>query len=201
MGDGSAPQGWAEPPLLPHLGSGAPPPTAAGEVTPRGNRDRAWKVGGHGHEERLVSSWAVPCFRGRRQWPSGPALSPPTPPTDLGDRFPRNPKPPWSSHSRCMACWTVGCPPSPPHHGGDMPQGGHPGPASGSYPKQHLFRGDCSRFQNRFSFPTTPSSLSPDYGVRPKHPSPRGPRPLLSPAQQRKREDPDMAEYYFDTRL
>ncbi|KAB0391797.1 hypothetical protein E2I00_014329, partial [Balaenoptera physalus] len=29
----------------------------------------------------------------------------------------------------------------------------------------------------------------------------RGPRPLLSRAQQRKRDGPDMAEYYYDARL
>ncbi|XP_047631865.1 protein Frey isoform X1 [Phacochoerus africanus] len=40
-----------------------------------------------------------------------------------------------------------------------------------------------------------------DYGVRPKHPWPRGPRPLLSRAQQRKRDGPDMAEYYYDAHL
>ncbi|KAG8519548.1 putative protein C11orf94 [Galemys pyrenaicus] len=44
------------------------------------------------------------------------------------------------------------------------------------------------------------SGLVDDYGVRPKHPWPRGPRPLLSQAQQRKRDGPDMAEYY-DTQL
>uniref|UniRef100_H0XSV7 Frey regulator of sperm-oocyte fusion 1 n=1 Tax=Otolemur garnettii TaxID=30611 RepID=H0XSV7_OTOGA len=41
-------------------------------------------------------------------------------------------------------------------------------------------------------------------GVRPKHPwprGPRGPRPLLSQAQQRKRDGPDMAEYYYDAHL
>ncbi|XP_025734302.1 protein Frey 1 isoform X2 [Callorhinus ursinus] len=42
------------------------------------------------------------------------------------------------------------------------------------------------------------SGLVDDYGVRPKHPWPRGPRPLLSRAQQRKRDGPDMAEYYYD---
>ncbi|XP_061057622.1 protein Frey 1 [Eubalaena glacialis] len=45
------------------------------------------------------------------------------------------------------------------------------------------------------------SGLVDDYGVRPKHPWPRGPRPLLSRAQQRKRDGPDMAEYYYDARL
>ncbi|KAF6102383.1 hypothetical protein HJG60_001648 [Phyllostomus discolor] len=45
------------------------------------------------------------------------------------------------------------------------------------------------------------SGLLDDYGIRPKHPLSRGPRPLLSQAQQRKREDPDMADYYYDTRL
>ncbi|XP_075401951.1 protein Frey 1 [Tenrec ecaudatus] len=44
-------------------------------------------------------------------------------------------------------------------------------------------------------------SLPSDYGVRPKHPWPRGPRPLLSRAQQRKRDGPDMAEYYYDAHL
>ncbi|CAK6449473.1 unnamed protein product [Pipistrellus nathusii] len=42
--------------------------------------------------------------------------------------------------------------------------------------------------------------LLDDYGIQPKHPRPRGPRPLLPRAQQRKRDGPDMAEYYFDTR-
>ncbi|XP_066893185.1 protein Frey 1 isoform X1 [Kogia breviceps] len=55
--------------------------------------------------------------------------------------------------------------------------------------------------QNRFSLPLTPSSLSLDYGVRPKHPGPRGPRPLLSRAQQRKRDGPDVAEYSYDAHL
>ncbi|XP_004264471.2 protein Frey [Orcinus orca] len=40
------------------------------------------------------------------------------------------------------------------------------------------------------------SGLVDDYGVRPKHPWPRRPRPLLSRAQQRKRAGPDVAEYY-----
>ncbi|XP_022447882.1 uncharacterized protein C11orf94 homolog [Delphinapterus leucas] len=40
------------------------------------------------------------------------------------------------------------------------------------------------------------SGLVDDYGVRPKHPWPRRPRPLLSWAQQRKRDGLDMAEYY-----
>ncbi|MBZ3882284.1 Peroxisomal membrane protein PEX16 [Sciurus carolinensis] len=43
--------------------------------------------------------------------------------------------------------------------------------------------------------------LVANYGVRPKHPWPRGPRPLLSQAQQRKRDGPDMAEYYYDAHL
>ncbi|VFV45854.1 uncharacterized protein c11orf94, partial [Lynx pardinus] len=45
------------------------------------------------------------------------------------------------------------------------------------------------------------SGLVDDYGIRPKHPWPRGPRPLLSQAQQRKRDGPDMAEYYYDAHL
>ncbi|KAB1272990.1 Peroxisomal membrane protein PEX16 [Camelus dromedarius] len=43
--------------------------------------------------------------------------------------------------------------------------------------------------------------LVTNYGVRPKHPWPRGPQPLLSRAQQRKRDGPDMAEYYYDAHL
>lgn len=43
--------------------------------------------------------------------------------------------------------------------------------------------------------------LSLDYGIRPKHPWPRGPRPLLAQAQQRKRDGPDMAEYDYDAHL
>ncbi|XP_039082766.1 uncharacterized protein C11orf94 homolog [Hyaena hyaena] len=45
------------------------------------------------------------------------------------------------------------------------------------------------------------SGLVDDYGVRPKHPWPRGPRPLLAQAQQRKRDGPDMAEYDYDAHL
>ncbi|XP_016059464.1 PREDICTED: uncharacterized protein C11orf94 homolog [Miniopterus natalensis] len=45
------------------------------------------------------------------------------------------------------------------------------------------------------------SGLLDDYGIRPKHPWPRGPQPLLSQAQQRKRDGPDMAEYYFNMPL
>ncbi|XP_054296435.1 protein Frey 1 isoform X1 [Pongo pygmaeus] len=45
------------------------------------------------------------------------------------------------------------------------------------------------------------SGLVDDYGILPKHPWPRGPRPLLSGAQQRKRDGPDLAEYYYDAHL
>ncbi|KAI5183895.1 protein Frey 1 [Manis pentadactyla] len=45
------------------------------------------------------------------------------------------------------------------------------------------------------------SSLEDDYGVRPKHPWPQGSRPLLSKAQQRKRDGPDMAEYFYNAHL
>ncbi|XP_076785411.1 protein Frey 1 isoform X2 [Arvicanthis niloticus] len=45
------------------------------------------------------------------------------------------------------------------------------------------------------------SGLVDDYGVRPKHPWPSGPRPLLSQAQQRKRDGPNMADYYYDVNL
>lgn len=45
------------------------------------------------------------------------------------------------------------------------------------------------------------SGLVDDYGLRPKHPRPGGPRPLLSQAQQRKRDGPNMADYYYDVNL
>ncbi|GAB1286595.1 Uncharacterized protein C11orf94 homolog [Apodemus speciosus] len=45
------------------------------------------------------------------------------------------------------------------------------------------------------------SGLVDDYGLRPKHPWPGGPRPLLSQAQQRKRDGPNMADYYYDVNL
>ncbi|XP_008568744.1 PREDICTED: uncharacterized protein C11orf94 homolog [Galeopterus variegatus] len=51
-------------------------------------------------------------------------------------------------------------------------------------------------FSAPLQVPQPLSGLVDDYGVRPKHPRPRGPRPLLSQAQQRKRDGPDMAEYY-----
>ncbi|XP_045664705.1 uncharacterized protein C11orf94 homolog [Ursus americanus] len=76
-------------------------------------------------------------------------------------------------------------------------RGGHPRPASGSFhPKQHR-SGVISAESPCHPHPL----LSLDYGVRPKHPWPRGPRPLLSRAQQRKRDGPDMAEYYYDAHL
>ncbi|XP_073760796.1 protein Frey 1 isoform X1 [Callorhinus ursinus] len=72
--------------------------------------------------------------------------------------------------------------------------GGAPTSSRGDFSSQTaLFWGDLGRF------PCHPHPLlSLDYGVRPKHPWPRGPRPLLSRAQQRKRDGPDMAEYYYD---
>uniref|UniRef100_A0A2I3FWG9 Frey regulator of sperm-oocyte fusion 1 n=1 Tax=Nomascus leucogenys TaxID=61853 RepID=A0A2I3FWG9_NOMLE len=45
------------------------------------------------------------------------------------------------------------------------------------------------------------SGLVDDYGILPKHPWQRGPRPLLSRAQQRKRDGPDLAEYYYNAHL
>lgn len=58
----------------------------------------------------------------------------------------------------------------------------------------------CLKVTSEGSQPASPtqSLLSLDYGIRPKHPWPRGPRPLLSRAQQRKRDGPDMAEYYYN---
>ncbi|XP_008049086.1 uncharacterized protein C11orf94 homolog [Carlito syrichta] len=43
-----------------------------------------------------------------------------------------------------------------------------------------------------------PFGLVDDYGVLPKHPWLRRPRPLLSQAQQRKQDGPDLAEYDYD---
>ncbi|XP_062052245.1 protein Frey 1 [Oryctolagus cuniculus] len=56
-------------------------------------------------------------------------------------------------------------------------------------------------FSAPLELPQPLSGLVDDYGIRPKHPWPRGPRPLLSRAQQRKRDGPDMAEYYYDAPL
>ncbi|XP_060032521.1 protein Frey 1 isoform X1 [Erinaceus europaeus] len=86
-------------------------------------------------------------------------------------------------------------PPPPPPRAGTDPQGRHPGLAWGFSP-QTLSPG-CG-LKTTFSSRPLPSSSSLDYGIRPKHPWPRGPRPLLSRAQQRKRDGPDMAEYYYD---
>ncbi|KAM7084259.1 protein Frey 1 [Molossus nigricans] len=55
-------------------------------------------------------------------------------------------------------------------------------------------------FSAPLELPQPLSGLVDDYGILPKHPWPPGPRPLLSRAQQRKRDGPDIAEYYFDTR-
>ncbi|KAM5248415.1 protein Frey 1 [Ctenodactylus gundi] len=54
-------------------------------------------------------------------------------------------------------------------------------------------------FSAPLELPQPLSSLVDDYGILPKHPWRRGPRPLLSQARQRKRDGPDMAEYYSDT--
>ncbi|KAM8815192.1 protein Frey 1 isoform 1-T1 [Rhynchonycteris naso] len=53
-------------------------------------------------------------------------------------------------------------------------------------------------FAAPLELPQPLSSLVDDYGILPKHPQRL--RPLLSRAQQRKRDGPDMAEYY-DTHL
>ncbi|XP_005384119.1 PREDICTED: uncharacterized protein C11orf94 homolog [Chinchilla lanigera] len=47
------------------------------------------------------------------------------------------------------------------------------------------------------------SDLVDDYGIRPRHPRLthpgwRGPRPLLSQAQPRKWDGPDVADYYYE---
>ncbi|KAM5318641.1 protein Frey 1 [Glossophaga mutica] len=73
----------------------------------------------------------------------------------------------------------------------------HPPPPLPRRPQRSLSEEPAAPLE----LPQPLSGLLDDYGVLPKHPSPRGPRPLLSQAQQRKREDPDMAEYYYDVRL
>ncbi|XP_037022094.2 peroxisomal biogenesis factor 16 isoform X2 [Artibeus jamaicensis] len=51
---------------------------------------------------------------------------------NLSDQSPRNPKPPWSSHSRCPACWmTMGSDPSTPCLVGLGPSFPRPSSASG----------------------------------------------------------------------
>ncbi|XP_021494977.1 protein Frey 1 [Meriones unguiculatus] len=56
-------------------------------------------------------------------------------------------------------------------------------------------------FSAPLELPQPLSGLMDDYGVRPKHPWPGGARPLLSQAQQRKRDGPNMADYYYDVNL
>lgn len=71
-------------------------------------------------------------------------------------------------------------------------------------PQGHLSSGSTCPGVTADSEPESPSTHTLlsllDYGIQPKHPRPRGPRPLLSRARQRKRDGPDMAEYYFNTR-
>ncbi|XP_074086631.1 protein Frey 1 [Macrotis lagotis] len=43
-----------------------------------------------------------------------------------------------------------------------------------------------------------PNGLMDDYGILPKHPGLRIVRPFLSKAQKRKRDGPDLSEYYYD---
>nr|XP_051708651.1 protein Frey [Oryctolagus cuniculus] len=68
-------------------------------------------------------------------------------------------------------------------------------------PPRRSLRSVPEEFSAPLELPQPLSGLVDDYGIRPKHPWPRGPRPLLSRAQQRKRDGPDMAEYYYDAPL
>ncbi|XP_027693501.1 uncharacterized protein C11orf94 homolog [Vombatus ursinus] len=43
-----------------------------------------------------------------------------------------------------------------------------------------------------------PNGLVDDYGILPKHPGHRMVRSSLSRAQKRKRDGPDLSEYYYD---
>lgn len=204
---GSAPQGRAEPLCpVPCPGSRASPPPAA-EVTPGGPGPAAWKWGcsvgqplcgvGVPHPQMLLP------VLGGGGCPLASAEHTPTSPTGLSDPFLRSFRPPWNSRSRFPAWWTVGSPlplPTPLPDGGAVPWERAPHQPRGLLTLYSLCLGKTSG-EHRHSLPLTPSSLSLDYGVQPKHPWPRGPRPLLSRAQQRKRDGPDMAEYYYDSRL
>lgn len=78
----------------------------------------------------------------------------------------------------------------------ETPLRGAPSPAFRGLSSQTTSVQGC-----QLPLPPMPSFLSLDYGILPKHPWPRGPRPLLSRAQQRKRDGPDLAEYYYDAHL
>ncbi|XP_011946181.1 PREDICTED: uncharacterized protein C11orf94 homolog [Cercocebus atys] len=78
----------------------------------------------------------------------------------------------------------------------ETPLRGAPSPAFGGLSSQTTSVQGC-----QLPLPPMPSFLPLDYGILPKHPWPRGPRPLLSRAQQRKRDGPDLAEYYYDAHL
>ncbi|XP_001369119.3 protein Frey 1 [Monodelphis domestica] len=43
-----------------------------------------------------------------------------------------------------------------------------------------------------------PNGLMDDYGILPKHPGPRVVLPLLPKVQKRKRDGPDLSDYYYD---
>lgn len=191
---GSAPQGRAEPLRpVPCPGSCAPPPPAA-EVTPEVGRPLPGVR--TPHPQTLLPFWEVVAA-------PRPALSTPTSPAGLSELFLRNFQPPWNSRRRSPAWWTVGSPlplPTLLPDGGAVPWERAPRQPRGLLTPNSLCVGKTSG-ERRHSLPLTRFSLSLDYGVRPKHPWPRGPRPLLSRAQQRKRDGPDMAEYYYDSRL
>ncbi|XP_023418834.1 protein Frey 1 isoform X2 [Cavia porcellus] len=64
-------------------------------------------------------------------------------------------------------------------------------------------RGVGPRFQASVELVQPLSNLDDDYGLRPRHPRLRHPGrprpwPLFSLAQQRKRDGPDMADYYYE---
>ncbi|XP_070239588.1 protein Frey 1 isoform X1 [Bos mutus] len=157
---------------------------------------------GRKHMPHLVTGRDAPTRTETRASPAQKAGAPPHE-HGLSELFLRNFQPPWNSRRRSPAWWTVGSPlplPTLLPDGGAVPWERAPRQPRGLLTPNSLCVGKTSG-ERRHSLPLTRFSLSLDYGVRPKHPWPRGPRPLLSRAQQRKRDGPDMAEYYYDSRL
>lgn len=137
----------------------------------------------------------------------GVRLSTPKSPTGLSVLFLRNFPARWNSRSHFLDWWMVVLlPPLPTLRspGGGAPQEkAHRASPQGLFTPGSLFNTSSDHILPQISSSSTHSFplLFLDYGVRPKHPWPRGPRPLLSQAQQRKRDGPDMAEYYYDAHL
>ncbi|XP_074131245.1 protein Frey 1 [Sminthopsis crassicaudata] len=67
-----------------------------------------------------------------------------------------------------------------------------------AYPQPELQRYQHAFVPEEPDIMELPNGLVDDYGILPKHPRLRIAHPFLSRAQKRKRDGPDLSEYYYD---